>query len=774
MNYHNETKSARLQLWLYRAALIACLLVPVAFGLMQTTAHFDDAYITYRYARNLAAGQGFVYNPGEAVLGTTAALYGLLLGLLHLLGLDIPQTSHVLSVVGWAACVILVERIGQATHERGIGLLAAALVATSPLFLQVIGMETNLTLALALGAMYLYLIGHTRAAFVVAALATWMRPDCTLAALVLGLAYVWERRALPWREGLLFVATLLPWLVFAWLTYGSFLPNSFFAKFGQGHGSYSFGPGLIQVASDLSSANHLYWLIGLLGLIGLVEIARRRPQWLIVIAWAGVYTASYLLMAVPYFYWYYLPLWPAVALLTAAGIVATARWLNRLGSLARFNRAWPAILLGLTLIPQFQVLRTSLTLDPPPYNQGYTAIADWLKANTAPDASVAMIEIGIIGYYSDRRVVDVMGLVTPEVTRHLDSGYQMLVYAMQRYWPDYTISLQGTAWDYIKRDLWFTEAYTPAIKIPSAGPGSRTATIYRRVAGFPVRTFDLTHSYDLAAGEAINLSAIRVQSTQMESGDVLHAQIKWRARQRTRYDVKVLIDLVNAQSGQRWPLAIEQPMRGGAPTFVWRPDDVILDDYALPLPSDLNPGAYLLDVRLLNVTTDEPLTFTHANVRNIPRVAVGPVWVGPATLSTYRITTPMQATFGDAIELLGYDPPNASFAKGEPVPLTLYWRAREPVEADYTVFVHIVDSAGHLVAQQDNPPVQGNLPTSLWLPGIVVRDYYQIKLPADQAAGEYTIKIGMYTGGTGERLAIHSPSDEAQDRVLDLSRIALR
>jgi hypothetical protein len=123
---------------------------------------------------------------------------------------------------------------------------------------------------------------------------------------------------------------------------------------------------------------------------------------------------------------------------------------------------------------------------------------------------------------------------------------------------------------------------------------------------------------------------------------------------------------------------------------------------------------------------------------------------------------------------LGFDLPNASFATGEPVPLTLYWRAREPVEADYTVFVHIVDRAGHLVAQQDNPPVQGNLPTSLWLPGIMVRDNYQIELPADQPTGEYAIRIGMYSADTGERLTINSPTGEAQDRVLDLSRITLR
>ena len=68
------SKQSQLERWLYLLALGACVLIPLAFGLAQPPAHLDDAYITYRYARNLATGRGFVYNPGEAVMGTTAPL----------------------------------------------------------------------------------------------------------------------------------------------------------------------------------------------------------------------------------------------------------------------------------------------------------------------------------------------------------------------------------------------------------------------------------------------------------------------------------------------------------------------------------------------------------------------------------------------------------------------------------------------------------------------------------------------------------------------------
>jgi hypothetical protein len=739
----------------------------------------DDAYITYRYARNLATGRGFVYNPGEAVLGTTAPLYGLLLAALHVLGVDIPQASHLLGVVGWAACALLVERISCASREHSLGLPAASLVATSPLFLQAIGMETNLTIAVALGAIYLYLAGRTRAAFLLAALATWMRPDCALVAIVLGAAYLWEKRALPWREAVIFVATLLPWLVFAQLSYGSVFPNSLFAKVGQGHrillggGEFdTFGWGLIRLASNLYSTNKLYVLIGAFSLIGLVTVLKSRSRWLIVVAWAGLYVISYILLAVIYFTWYYPPVWPAVSLLASAGVVALARWLC-----GQRSRAWrTGILLALVclavLVPQLDALRRSHATAPSPYYLGYVAVADWLRANTAPDASVAMIEIGIIGYYSDRRVVDAMGLVSPGMVGHLYSWDQTLLYALTHYWPDYAIALEGTAWGYIKPAAWFREAYVPVAQIPSAGPGSRAAKIYKRAAGFPIRSFEWARPYDLSAGDGIGLSAIRVQSTQLKSDMTLHAQIEWRARRRIEHDYKVLIDLISLQDGRRWPLAIEQPMHGGNPTFLWQPGEVILDDYSLLLPAEAAQGAYLLEVKLLNVTTDEWPTFTDAHGQHVRHVAAGPLWVGSANPPAFHVTTPLSATFS-SIEFLGFDMDRSSFAAEESVPLTLYWRASQLVDDDYTVFVHISDAAGNLVAQQDSPPLQGNLPTSLWSPGITVEDRYQIALPLRRSPGEYTIKIGLYQLDTGERLMPFSSAGEPADRALEIAHITV-
>lgn len=82
---------------------------------------------------------------------------------------------------------------------------------------------------------------------------------------------------------------------------------------------------------------------------------------------------------------------------------------------------------------------------------------------------------------------------------------------------------------------------------------------------------------------------------------------------------------------------------------------------------------------------------------------------------------------------------------GDPVRLVIYWQAENPVSRSYTVFVHLLDSAGNLVAQQDNLPVLGLAPTDTWRPGAVIRDPYRLDLPPDTPPGAYSLHIGLYT-----------------------------
>jgi hypothetical protein len=102
--------------------------------------------------------------------------------------------------------------------------------------------------------------------------------------------------------------------------------------------------------------------------------------------------------------------------------------------------------------------------------------------------------------------------------------------------------------------------------------------------------------------------------------------------------------------------------------------------------------------------------------------------------------------------LVGYDLSTEKVRPGDTITVTLVWRARAPIETEYTAFVHLMDANGDLLTQSDHPPMGGAFPTSLWDSGDVVRDPHRLTLGDNAASGDYTLSIGLYNSNTGERL----------------------
>ena len=122
----------------------------------------DDAWITYRYAEHIGSGQGFVYNPGERVLGTSTPLYTLLLAAAHLVGIPVPIFSFVvgyLAALGILGGVYLLTRL---LHSERAGLLAVAVLVMTPQFHKVAtyGMETPLYVCMIVYAFLAYATGR--------------------------------------------------------------------------------------------------------------------------------------------------------------------------------------------------------------------------------------------------------------------------------------------------------------------------------------------------------------------------------------------------------------------------------------------------------------------------------------------------------------------------------------------------------------------------------------------------------------------------------------
>jgi hypothetical protein len=124
------------------------------------------------------------------------------------------------------------------------------------------------------------------------------------------------------------------------------------------------------------------------------------------------------------------------------------------------------------------------------------------------------------------------------------------------------------------------------------------------------------------------------------------------------------------------------------------------------------------------------------------------------------------AKFGNIFALQAYRIKSVARA-GDSFALTLYWSAVAATDKDYTVFVHLLDANGKVVAQTDAQPRSGLYPTSLWDPGEVIRDDYALALPTDLAPGEYRIEIGAYEFPSLTRLPVASANGRALgDRLL--------
>ena len=101
--------------------------------------------------------------------------------------------------------------------------------------------------------------------------------------------------------------------------------------------------------------------------------------------------------------------------------------------------------------------------------------------------------------------------------------------------------------------------------------------------------------------------------------------------------------------------------------------------------------------------------------------------------------------------------------------VVLWWRSLESTDQSYTVFTHLYDAEGRLVAQHDGIPVEGAVPTSLWRAGDLVRDVHVIAFPDDFRPGRYTLAVGMYNRATMERL----PAISQAGRTFEAHRVPL-
>ncbi len=406
----------------------------------------DDAWIHFQFARNLARGDGFSFNPGQPTAGSTAPLWTLLLAGVYFVGGRFPVAGQILSAACFLAALTASYVIAmQLTGSRWLAWLAGMIVAVNGrlVWAGLAALETCLFAALSLLAIAVHLRNRANARYrpltvVLFGLAALSRPEgyllfaLALADLTLGaLRFTsYESRLTSHVSCLtfhvsrftysafLFAAIVAPYLIFSLKTGGHLLPNTYHAKT-----TISFLPDrdfLSVAARYLILDNPLLLPFVLLG--GLM-LLKRAP---LLSLWSAGLPLAYAFLHTPLYQHgrYLMPLIPCNAVLGAVGLLEAWRIVRRHRLLAGFIcrtraveplRTLAALLIIIGTAWRLPYMASQYAYNVEEINRMHVALGYWLAEHTSPDAFVALNDIGAIAYISGRPVVDLAGLVTPEV-----------------------------------------------------------------------------------------------------------------------------------------------------------------------------------------------------------------------------------------------------------------------------------------------------------------------------------------------------------------------
>jgi hypothetical protein len=718
--------------------LIAAILAVVAL----LTAAFwdytqDDVFITFTYSRNLADGNGFVFNPGEKVQGTTTPLFALLLAAAYWITPDLLHAAHLLSAL------FLLIAIGLAVdlmrpHLSFCARSALALtLAVSPLVYVSFGMETLFYGALLMLALWLWARDQRGAAMLAAAALTWTRADGVVLAATLGALALWDRpaqpgrhegnrrvvlgraspaptrplarylqitlgqaaRALPWRLGLIYLAGIAPWFLFAWAYFGTPLPQTFSAKEELFRGALFWQDGIERWKSFYG--NNPLTVIAIPLILAGAWQALKKPALRPLAIWPALYVAGYTALNVTAF-WYYTPLVMVLIILAALGGDWAARRLAR-----RWNRqAGTMVAVALVLISTALAAQRSWRYrEPPPRMTAYRIAGEWIARQTAPDATLLLKDLGVAGYYARRHTVDSFGLIAPDM-RYKDDAY-----AAAKYKTDWVLITQYWELRDLAAQEWFRYHYVPTAQFSAPGDTEFSPMIAYR------RRLDLAPQAQAIEGLDLPL----ICAVALHKGDTLPTETRARLLSLTG---EILIEVAHPFLWDQYPAPrATDPER-------------LIEQIALPL--DVPQGRYAWELVCDTISRGEVEVLPFAQAPGY--LPVFGEWDGFARLTGVAFPEGLETWSGGSLAL--------AFA----------WETLGPADQDYSLFAHLIDASDQVRAQTDGY-ARGDRATSAWTAGETIIDPRRILLPPDLPPGEYRLRIGWYDWRTDTRVPVAGSGD---------------
>lgn len=453
----------------------------------------DDTWIHFRFAENFAAGRFFEYNAGEPTAGTTSPLYVVLLAGASFISSDYILNSifisclfHLLScIVAYrlALTVFSSEAAKESIAQLGLTPWQASLLSTLLtvftgrfLWAGLSGMETTLFAFLTLSSVYSFIAlknekNEIYITTVLAALATTARPEGLLLTSFISLIRISNSIKVKDLKELFpkLILSAVPFLLIAgpyfWFSYsltGHIFPNTYK---GQG-GELQYLPGLnylrivciyffrdnfitgiLFAGGFLYTAKHFRRLFG--GEFGNITL-------LIIWVYGLPLVSSFLVPNWRHHMRYMMPLIPFVSITSVyfLGIFLGSEKLVRLRSFFLKNPARLAIILVFSML-YYGLFAFYIGKNTQNINDQQVALGYWVKENVGRDKTIAVNDIGAITFISKNRVIDMAGLVTPEVLRYRqynwDDNLDSLNYLLKKNNVEYIIIYDHWFKEYLDR-----------------------------------------------------------------------------------------------------------------------------------------------------------------------------------------------------------------------------------------------------------------------------------------------------------------------------------
>ena len=446
-------------LFLILAAVMVILFVQVSGGGFP----LDDSWIHQVYGRNLAQTGRWEFVPGEPSSASTSPLYTVILALGYLLNVPFALWAHGVGTLALALTGSIGARMAErlAPQTRWVGLVTGIVMVITwhHVWAAASGMETMIFAMLTLAGMavaWRELDDHStnprdivlRGVFfgVVAGILTLARPEGIALIGLIGLALLVVRpqgtfdRVLIYgvAAGISFLVVLAPYLLLNLQITGGLLPDTVAAKHIGLRNllAESFITRLWNMVTPLLAGGQLFLVPGIIFFV--VQLLQRRTlrslfYW-IPLAWGVALIVMYAAYLPAYFQHgrYVIPALPALLLV---GVIGSFGLLNAVrGSMFGRVLVRSALIAGAAVFAYFafiwgpSIYRTDVRI----IEEEMVTAARWVADNLPDDELLVLHDIGAVGYFAPRPLLDVAGLISPEIVNYMGDTEAMWSYIQER------------------------------------------------------------------------------------------------------------------------------------------------------------------------------------------------------------------------------------------------------------------------------------------------------------------------------------------------------